>query len=256
MRSLVTLMVMLAGLWLGSVAYAAEGAEVTTLVLKAQPISQGERVTLGDLFENAGDQAGVEVVRIKRAGDRVALDGQALKAFVSKQGLSWPNTEGRNRVMVTRAFVRDYVSPADAEPKVRVPTLNTIVRTGDIIRQDQITWSEVPERLLPNNYFALPEELVGLVAQQTIRPGVVIGKATLKPEPLVRKDELITVVYQAPGLAISLRCKALGDGHKDQAVRCENSTSKRVIDARVIGESLAVIEAANPAVQVADVRGQ
>lgn len=71
------------------------------VVLRANPIDDDGRVTLGDLFEGAG--AASNVVVAQRVGPSVVLEAGQLQAQARQAGLDWDNPNGLRRVAVRRA---------------------------------------------------------------------------------------------------------------------------------------------------------
>jgi flagella basal body P-ring formation protein FlgA len=72
-------------------------------------------------------------------------------------------------------------------------------------------------------------------------------RATLPPmqgartvsDAAIRRGEPVTLVYNAPGMALSMRTRALEDGAIGQSVRLLNTASNRTIDAVVTGPGAA-----------------
>jgi flagella basal body P-ring formation protein FlgA len=85
----------------------------------------------------------------------------------------------------------------------------------------------------------------GLTNVQVVRPGG--ARATLPPsaggrslaEAAVRRGEPVTLVYQAPGMALTMRTRALEDAGVGDSVRLLNTASNRTIDAVVTGPGAA-----------------
>ena len=84
----------------------------------------------------------------------------------------------------------------------------------------------------------------GVNAVQVVRPGGL--RATLPAaggrtiaDAAVRRGETVTLVYQAPGMSLTMRARALEDGAIGQPVRLMNTSSNRTIDAVVTGPGAA-----------------
>jgi len=79
----------------------------------------------------------------------------------------------------------------------------------------------------------------GVNAVQVVRPGG--ARATLPAsaggrtiaDAAVRRGESVTLVYEAPGMSLSMRTRALEDAAIGQSVRLLNISSNRTIDAIV-----------------------
>lgn len=80
------------------------------VTLKANPVDDDGRVTLGDLFDGAGDAANVVVGR--RAGPSIVFEAGQLQSLARQSGLHWANPAGLRRVVVRSAATAP--SPAAA----------------------------------------------------------------------------------------------------------------------------------------------
>ncbi len=89
----------------------------------------------------------------------------------------------------------------------------------------------------------------GVSAVQVVRPGGM--RATLAPsgnaanggrslaDAAIRRGETVTLVYSAPGMALTMRARALEDAAIGQPVRLLNTSSNRTIDAVATGPGAA-----------------
>jgi flagella basal body P-ring formation protein FlgA len=84
----------------------------------------------------------------------------------------------------------------------------------------------------------------GVSSVHVVRPGG--ARAMLPPsggqsvaDAAIRRGDIVTLVYEAPGLSLSMRARALEDGAIGQGVRLLNTASNRTIDAVVTGPGAA-----------------
>ncbi len=85
----------------------------------------------------------------------------------------------------------------------------------------------------------------GVSEVRVVRPGG--ARATLPSttgartvaDAAVRRGESVTLVYQSPGMSLTMRARALEDGAVGQPVRLLNTASNRTIDAVVTGPGAA-----------------
>ena len=94
-----------------SVAAPALAAQVD---LRQDIASQGDKVTLGDLFYDAGAAAGV-VVAHTQPGQTLVLDAARVQVLAHQQGLDWRNPTGLRRLIVDAGSVAPAartISPA------------------------------------------------------------------------------------------------------------------------------------------------
>mgnify|MGYP001333532091 CR=1 FL=1 len=83
----------------------------------------------------------------------------------------------------------------------------------------------------------------GVASVQVVRPGG--ARATLPAagrsvaDAAIRRGDIVTLVYEAPGLTLSMRARAVEDGAVGQNIRFINTASNRTIDAVVTGPGAA-----------------
>lgn len=107
------------------VAAAAEG-----LALREAPIARGPAVTLGDLFENAGDAAGRAIGPAPAPGRSSAYSAAMIAAAARAAGKSWTPPEGVTQITVARAGPAAGRAEADGAARERPATG---VRRGDTV---------------------------------------------------------------------------------------------------------------------------
>lgn len=71
------------------------------VTLKANPVDSDGRVTLGDLFDDAGGASNVVVGQ--RAGPSIVFEAGQLQSLARQSGLDWANPAGLRRVVVRNA---------------------------------------------------------------------------------------------------------------------------------------------------------
>ncbi|WAC59193.1 flagella basal body P-ring formation protein FlgA [Brevundimonas sp. SL130] len=69
--------------------------------LKSNPVDDDGRVTLGDIFENAG--AAGDVMVAQRVGPSVVLEASQVQALARQAGLLWDNPTGLRRIAVRQS---------------------------------------------------------------------------------------------------------------------------------------------------------
>ena len=124
MRLTRTLILSAAGAFAGS-------AWAGPVVLRANPVDDDGRVTLGDLFEGAGPAADIMVAQ--RVGPSVVLEAGQLQAQARQAGLDWTNPNGLRRVAVRRAEAPvQGMAEAPAASAAVQPTARAAYRPGAV----------------------------------------------------------------------------------------------------------------------------
>lgn len=151
-------------------------AQESSARLRERIVAQGPAVTLGDLFENAGEAAGRAVAPSPGPGQTARFSARFVSAAAAAAGLDWTPPEGLDEIVVSRSGGRGTGA-------ARVPG------AGE--------------------------------------------------EAAIRRGDMITLVYVAPGLQLTTRARALEDGAVGEAIRAVNLQSNVTVDAVVTGPGAA-----------------
>lgn len=109
-----------------------------TVALKANPVDEDGRVTLGEIFDGAG--AAADVVVAQRVGPSVVLQAGELQAQARQAGLIWDNPSGLRRVAVRQATSAARParspdqSPATATRAAFASAGQPVIARNDIVR--------------------------------------------------------------------------------------------------------------------------
>ena len=79
----------------GCIALAASPALAGPVSLRVNPVDEDGRVTLGDVFDNAGSAANVVIAT--RAGPSVVFEAGQLQGLALRSGMQWSNPQGLRR---------------------------------------------------------------------------------------------------------------------------------------------------------------
>ncbi len=123
----------------------------------------------------------------------------------------------------------------EARPQVEVPALVQPVRDGQTIEPALLGAVWVPERSLRPDVLLAAEEIVGREAERRLPPGRPLRQADLRSPRLVRKGEVVTLLFRRGPIEISAQGRALEDGAEGARVRATNLDSERPVVGLVIG---------------------
>ena len=216
------------------VAFAASAALATAPVtLRDNPVDDDGQVTLGELFEGAG--AAADIVIARRAGPTVVLDAGMVQSRAHQAGLVRSTPRGLRRVVVRQGSAPSATSatPAAARPgeTVEVLTWTRSLAAGDIIRPEDLAWTEVQAHRAPVGGPADAEEVIGLSARRALRSGTpVLGRDLAQPQVIARND-MVQVAYVDQGLTLTITGRATRDAAIGEPVPILNLQSGRTIEA-------------------------
>ncbi len=133
-----------------------------------------------------------------------------------------------------------------------VETVEAAVLTRSVERNDILKASDIAIERRPKTEAgsdaALRERAVGLQMRRQMRAGQVIKMVDLGKPDLVTRDQNITLIYDAPGVHLTGRGKAMDSGTLGDTVNVMNTQSKRVVQGTVTGPGqVAIIVATSSA---------
>jgi flagella basal body P-ring formation protein FlgA len=214
------------------------------VMLKATLFAPDGVVTLGDLFDGAGGAARVPVA--SRHGTSVALNAQVVQATARRAGLDWANEEGLKTIVISGAPVSPAAAAggvtrvaAAAHGNLDVLTYARNIAAGELVAPEDLVWSKVAAA--PADSPRDPDALIGFAARRPLRAGAAALTRDVAAPQIIKAGDIITVSFQADGIALSLQGKALAGAGVGEALNVENTQSKKVIQAVVTGPGRAIV---------------
>lgn len=132
------------------------------------------------------------------------------------------------------AIIQQRIS-GKIEALSEIPTLKESLRTGSVIRPNNIHMVTVPTRTLNHDTFLRAEDLYGLTPRRMMTAGTPIKEMDVEQPRIVERGETVTMIYEHNGLRLTASGKALEFGAKGDLIRVVNNQSKQNIDAIVSG---------------------
>jgi len=83
----------------------------------------------------------------------------------------------------------------------------------------------------------------GLAARHQLRPGQPLHEADLMKPAIVQRNDTVTIIYEAPGLTLTLRGQAQDAGALGDTISVLNAQSKRVVQGVVSGPGRVTVAA-------------
>jgi len=118
---------------------------------------------------------------------------------------------------------------------IDVPALNRDIAIGETIAESDLTTIELAAERASGTLLTSAASLAGQAARRQLRAGTPLFTYDVKKPVLVKKGDLVTVVYSLPGIELTSQGQALADAAKGETVAILNTRSRRTIEARVTG---------------------
>lgn len=186
-------------------------------------------------FASLGNITAVEVTRLD---PRLALArcDQPLEPFVPNGQRRLGNATIGVRCDGQRPWTL-YV-PVRITSSVNILTARRPLSRGTVLAADDLVTVERDAAGLPYGYFTDPAQLIGQQLKRSVRAGDILTPAMVAPAPLVQRGQRVWIATQGGGVNVAMEGEALQDGAAGERIRVRNLSSKRVVEAEVVSDSL------------------
>ena len=135
-----------------------------------------------------------------------------------------------NGTMPWHAFL-----PVEVTINTKVLVARHMILQNETISDDDLDFSLTNKSRLYNGYYQNKDEISGRIAAQVITEGTIITKKNTQLPVLVHRNQSIDIIAQSHAVIVSMKGIAQSDGSLHQAVKVYNPSSKRTLDAIVVG---------------------
>lgn len=184
--------------------------------LEQQGIGQGVKVTLfaarTDIMRYSGGTYRVESVRpnpeTQKFEAEIAIEAEGTERTVTLQG--------RYSLMM------------------QVPTPRVRINPGDVIREEDLAWTEVSSERRQRDWVLSVEPLVGKTPKRVLFPNAPVSESSLKTPDLVHKNDPVSMLYRTDFMELRATGTALESGGANEVIRVKNLDSGRMVQATVV----------------------
>jgi flagella basal body P-ring formation protein FlgA len=139
-----------------------------------------------------------------------------------------PALPGQRRV--AQRFVGTAVETVD------VPVLQRALTRGETVRLSDVAIERRPRADVASDMMTQARDIVGQAARRALRPGQPLRSADLMKPDLVARNETVTIVYEMPGIVLTVRGRAVEAGGEGDTVSVVNLQSRRTVQGTVIAQ--------------------
>ncbi len=136
-------------------------------------------------------------------------------------------------------FTGTAVETLEVAIPVRTIERGEVIKGGDIVLERRPK-AEVGADAVPR------ERALGMQARRAIRAGQPLRPADIGKPDVVQRDQFVSIVYEQPGLYLTMRGKAMEGGAEGDTVTITNLQSKRTVQGVVIGPGQVSIAPVTP----------
>ena len=127
-----------------------------------------------------------------------------------------------------------------------IETVKTVVAARSFARNEVVKASDLvierrPKAEIRGDIVRSVGDAAGLAVRRAVRAGEPLRTVDLTKPDIVQRNEAVTLIYEAPGLMLTMRGKALESGAQGDVVNVLNIHSKRTVQGTVSGPSQVTI---------------
>ncbi|MEE7459072.1 flagella basal body P-ring formation protein FlgA [Methylorubrum populi] len=137
-----------------------------------------------------------------------------------------------------------------------VAVLTRSIPRGERVSSADLSLERRPRDAVPADMQGAPSLIVGQVAQRPLSAGSVLRSGDVAPPDLVARGDSVAIVFETPGVSLTLRGVANESGRLGASVAVMNAASKKVLQAVVVGPgrvSVGPVAPARPVLQASAV---
>lgn len=184
-----------------------------------------------------GDAANLSLTFDRDPGD-VRLEA-GFSGAVQPTIVRYDNRNGRFDVTLEIGSENGGASAKLRFTGMAIETVEAAVVARNIERNEVLKSSDVLVERRPKAEVgtdaAARDRAVGMQARRQLRAGQAIKTADLAKPDLVQRDQNVTLIYETPGIYLTMRGKALDGGTEGDVVSVMNLQSKRTVSGTVTG---------------------
>jgi flagellar basal body P-ring formation protein FlgA len=136
---------------------------------------------------------------------------------------------------------KNMAIPGHIEALAPIAVAAAPLRKGDMLTQDSVQTatrdiSDISAPCLD------PQEIIGKKANRAIKEGSVIDRSWLDFPPMITRGQVVKIVLNNGDLHVTTTGTANMNGAKDQIIRVQNNTSKKIIYCRVTAPGIVEVQ--------------
>ena len=133
-----------------------------------------------------------------------------------------------------------------AAATAEVVTLLRPIERGEVIKDNDVVVERRPRADVGRELIRNADQAVGLAARAAMQAGRPLRVADLMKPEVVQRNETVTLVYNVPGIMLTVRGKATEGGAEGDVISVLNEQSKRTVQGVVVGPGRVVISSSTP----------
>lgn len=120
------------------------------------------------------------------------------------------------------------------------------IERGTVLKEADIVIERRPRADVGQDLIAKREDAIGLATRASLQAGRPLRTADLTKPDLVQRNETVTLVYEVPGITLTVRGRAMDGGGQGDVIGVLNEQSKRTVHGVIVGPGRVAISTGSP----------
>jgi len=133
-----------------------------------------------------------------------------------------------------------------AAATVDVVTVLRPIERGAVLKDEDVQVERKPRADVTRDFITGPDQAIGLSARANLQPGKPLRAAELMKPELIARNETVTIVYEVPGIVLTVRGKAIDGGAEGDVISILNEQTKRTVQGVVVGPGRVTVNTSSP----------
>jgi flagella basal body P-ring formation protein FlgA len=109
------------------------------------------------------------------------------------------------------------------------------LQRGDVVRREDFAIERRPRAEVGQDSVSRADQAIGLAMRRATRAGHLLRQADLMKPELVKRNDTVTLIYEVPGILVTIRGQATEAGAHGDTIGVLNLQSKRTVHGTVTG---------------------
>jgi len=127
-----------------------------------------------------------------------------------------------------------------------VAVLTNPIERGAVIKDSDITMERRPRAEVGRDAVTDRAQAVGLAARNALDAGRPLHTSQLMRPETIQRGEQVTLIYEVPGIVLTVRGKAAEGGAEGDMISVLNEQSKRTVQGVIVGPGRVLIDSRGP----------
>lgn len=122
------------------------------------------------------------------------------------------------------------------------PILKRAIQVGEAITKSDLEYKNFSRFQLSKNSLKNTNNIIGKIATKALKAGNFIKVQDLEIARLIKKNELVTIIFRRSGLSLKTQGKAMADGSLNETIAVMNLQSKRMVNGVIKSAGIVMIQ--------------